>query len=98
MARRGRPSTLRHGQVLFVDVEADTVIVDCLLCTEEDPTGFLATLRVRVTGERAPSVVGFLRELQRSESLIGVHFGNGPGGELVKISSGTMTLVLERDD
>ena len=57
-----------------------------------------ATLRVRVTGERAPSVVGFLRELQRSESLIGVNFGDGPGGALVKITSGTMTLVLERDD
>jgi hypothetical protein len=98
VARRGRPSTLRRGQVLLVDVEADTVIVDCLLCTEDDPTGFLATLRVRVTGEKAPSVVGFLRELQRSESLIDVHFGSGPGGALVRISSGTMTLVLERDD
>lgn len=98
MARRRRPSTLRHGQVLVVDVEADTVIVDCLLCTEDDPIGFLATLRVRVTGERAPSVVGFLRDLQRSDSLIGIRFGNGPGGARVKISSGTMTLVLERDD
>ena len=57
------PSTRRRGQILVVEVETDTVIVDCMLCRDDDPTGILATLRVRAKGKTAASVAELLRRL-----------------------------------
>lgn len=99
--RRNRTTTPAFiGQLLFAEVEADSIVLDCVLArTTVASPGAPVTLKAnwpRHTNAR--EVTSVLRQWADEEAFIEVTIADGPRGPAVEITSDTTKVILTPDE
>lgn len=96
---RRRRSSLRplHGQLLFADLNAESITLDCVLGTSEATTSAIPvtlTARIPSRGDHEPAV-DLLQRWAAEMMPIEVQISDGRAGPQVELSTTTGRVVLE---